>query len=123
MAALVNAMRARLTGNTSAARGQSSTTATSSASKGLGATVVPASIDELRSAISRQLRAIDLRTAGGRHQGRRMFIESVLVWDFGDRLLEDHRLDTVVRDVEQSLIEDAAIAAKFDSLIASLASR
>ncbi|WP_157572466.1 hypothetical protein [Nevskia soli] len=80
------------------------------------------STQEIKRRIGRQIQQLNLRSETERRYARRIFLESIIAWDFGDQILNDRRFDFIVKDVEESLSLDGTISKTFDLLLEAIQS-
>jgi hypothetical protein len=81
------------------------------------------SLDELRRRIYDRVQAIEPDTPDRGRRARRIFLESVLAWEFGDELLLDSQLDRLIDNLQQTFESDPEIDAQFRDLMANLSQR
>ena len=78
------------------------------------------SVEELRRRIQERVKAIEPDNPDRRRRARRIFLESVLAWEFGDELLLDSRLDRLIDNIQQTFESDPEIDAQLGDVISSL---
>jgi len=78
------------------------------------------SIQELRSRIVERVRGIQSESGENRRRARRVFVESVVAWEFGDQLLLDNRFEDLVDQIEETFEMDTELDKKFHDLITDL---
>jgi hypothetical protein len=76
--------------------------------------------EDLDSILQRKLSAIDRRTPEGRASATRIFLETVLVSEFGEALLTDPGFGDLISEVGASLREDADIREQLDRMLLEL---
>ena len=81
------------------------------------------SVEELRRRIQERVKAIEPDNPDRGRRARRIFLESVLAWEFGDELLLDSRLDRLIDNIQQTFESDPEIDAQLSDVIASLSPR
>lgn len=106
--------------NISQRAGSSAKTADSTAAGHTAAPARPA-IEDLRRRIQERVRAIDPDDPRRRQRAARAFLESVLVWEFGDRLLLDAGFEDMLTDIQQSFSLDPDAARQLDELLEEMA--
>ena len=79
-------------------------------------------LDSLRATVSSRLRAIEGSEQERRRGRARIFVESVLVWEFGEDLLGDPEFDAIVGRVEKDLLADDQLADRLAHLLDELSS-
>ena len=79
------------------------------------------SLAALKSKVQERLRALDPDDGRRSGQARRIFLESVLVWQFGDDLLLDRGFAEIVSGVQEALQAHPEIDARFMQLLRDLA--
>jgi hypothetical protein len=77
---------------------------------------------EIKKRIGRQIKKLNLQSETERRYARRIFLESILAWDFGDQVLNDRRFDFIIKDVEESLSMDSNVSRTFDLLLEAIQS-
>lgn len=75
-------------------------------------------LEELRAGLRSGLAGLDLEQSGDRKRARRLFIESVLLSEFGINLANDARFIEVVSGVESVFSEEPAFLEELDSVLA-----
>jgi hypothetical protein len=75
----------------------------------------------LKRKVQERLASIDPNDTRRADKARRVFLESVLVWQFGDALLLDRGFDEMVAGVQAALEAHAKIDARLDQLLRDLA--
>jgi len=112
---LINLLRAQLIARTGAKKSVTASEAAKSESAATRPEVVPP--QEVKRRIGQQIKDFDLRTEAGRKYARRIFLESVIAWDLGDRLLGDGRFSFIIKDVDEALSSDKNVSDAFDHLL------
>jgi hypothetical protein len=79
-----------------------------------------AGAEPLEAALRRRVGPLERRTAEGRAAATRVFVETVLVAEFGAGLLSDPGLGEMLAELSASLREDAEIRDKLDAMLAEL---
>jgi hypothetical protein len=74
----------------------------------------------LKRKVQERLASIDPDDARRADKARRVFLESVLAWQFGDALLLDRGFDEMVAGVQEALAAHAKIDARLDQLLRDL---
>jgi type II secretory pathway component PulM len=78
-----------------------------------------ASIDDLRIQIAKRLAGLSPEERRSR-RGRQVFLESVLVWEFGDEITTDPAFGRLTAEIQQAIEDEAAISTRFGDLLESL---
>lgn len=78
-------------------------------------------IEMLQSQISAGLVALNLATAEGKKDARRVFLESVLLSEFGIGLAGDPRFAELVTSVQDSFEQEEALLSDLDTILEELA--
>ncbi len=81
------------------------------------------SVEELRHRILQRVREIEPDNPDRGRRARRIFLESVVAWEFGDELLLDSQLDRLIDSLQQTFETDPELDIQFRELIANLAQR
>lgn len=100
------------------AHGKTGTPATRSPS---AAAPTAVSVQQLRRQITDRLRAIDKTDPRQGDKARRVFFESVLLWEFGDALLRDRRVDDVIDHIETAFRSSPDLDRQLGELLNQLA--
>jgi len=79
-----------------------------------------ASVEELQAQIGAGLAAIDLGSQQGKRQARRIFVESVLLGEFGVSLANDPRFAEIVAGVQESFEQEQGLLAQLDTVLEDL---
>ncbi|TAK83693.1 MAG: hypothetical protein EPO01_20955 [Aquabacterium sp.] len=79
-----------------------------------------AGADDVRERVVRRLHGLDLRREGARAQGVRVFLETVLLHELGEGLVNSPRFRQVLAEVQQALESDPATHAELVRLLADL---
>jgi hypothetical protein len=77
-------------------------------------------IAELKKQVTEKLRRIDPDAPRARHESVHVFLESVLLWEFGERLMDDPKFYALLDDVQSSMESDSALGDDLTALLASL---
>lgn len=75
---------------------------------------------ELKTQIQRRLKNLKEHSDIDEQTARKLFIESVLAWQFGDKILNDPKLNILVSEIDQTYKEHRQLDAEITQLIASL---
>lgn len=81
------------------------------------------SLPELRRQIQERIQAVEGTNPEARRRARRIFLESVLVWEFGDNLLADQRHQTLLDNIQAAIENDAELDKQFSALVGELSIR
>jgi hypothetical protein len=79
-------------------------------------------IQVLQRQMADRIRAIDPGDPNRQQKARRAFLESVLLWEFGDTLGRDDRFDDMLEHIQLTFGAAPEIARQLDELIAKLGS-
>ena len=79
-----------------------------------------APVEELRRRVTERLRTVDPGDPKREQKARRVFLESVLAWEFGDSLLQDRRIDDLLDNIQETLSASADVSRQLDELLAQL---
>jgi hypothetical protein len=74
----------------------------------------------LESVLRRKISALDRRSPEARAQAARLFVETVLVAEFGEALLSDPGLGDLLSEVGASLSEDPQLREQLDRALAEI---
>jgi len=80
-------------------------------------------LPELRRQIQERIQALEPAGTNGQRRARRVFLESVLVWEFGDGFLSDQRYQTMLDGVQAAIENDADLDKQFTTLLYELSRR
>lgn len=80
----------------------------------------PVSPEALKLRISRELKRYNLKSSEGRKHARRLFVETIILGDFGEDISHDPKFAFLIRDVETSLSEDSKVSQTLDNLLEEL---
>lgn len=78
-------------------------------------------LQELKRKLQKRLSAISPDDGQKDHKSQRLFLESVLAWEFGDGLLQESRFDELVDNIQQALSSNPAVASRIRELMTELA--
>ena len=78
-----------------------------------------ASVDDLRVQIAKRLAGLSPEERRSK-RGRQVFLESVLVWEFGDEITTDPAFGRLTAEIQQAIEQEAAVSASFADLLESL---
>ncbi len=78
-----------------------------------------ASPQALKQRIEERLRGLDLSGQGERHAAR-IFLESVLTWEFGEELANDPNFGQMVAEIDQLIQSNEELRATFTQMIQRL---
>jgi len=79
-------------------------------------------LKELQGNIRSGLAALDLRSVEGRSSARRVFLESVLLSEFGARLANDPKFPELVAQVQAAIDDQESLRKQLDHLVTQLGS-
>lgn len=78
------------------------------------------SVPELKRRIQERIKAVGPDEKGQQNKARRIFLESVLTWEFGDALLLDKHFDELLDNIEKSFESSPEMDAQFSQLVEEL---
>ena len=76
-------------------------------------------IEELRGQIARRLERLSPEERRSK-RGQQIFLESVLVWEFGDQITTDPAFSGLTARIQQAMEQEPAMSAQFGDLLESL---
>lgn len=79
------------------------------------------SVQQLRRQIADRLRAIEQADPRRGDKARRVFFESVLLWEFGDALLRDRRIDDVLDHIDTAFHSSPELDRQLGELLTAIA--
>ena len=77
-------------------------------------------IDTLKSTISRRLGRLDADDPGHDAKAARIFVESVIAWEFGDDVVNDARYRDLIDHIDGQLQADAQVRKRFAAMLREL---
>lgn len=80
------------------------------------------SIEQLESRIADRIGSLDGDDEHFSQKAVQIFVESVVLWEFGDQLLTDPRFPEMARQVSKSLREHDSLQTKIDTLLSQFKS-
>jgi hypothetical protein len=80
-----------------------------------------AAVGELKEKVRGRLRALDPNDPGRQQKARRVFLESVLSWQFGDELLLDRGFEEMIAGVQEALQSHPGLEQRLAQLLRDLA--
>lgn len=83
-----------------------------------GSTAARASAKSVRETLRQRLRALDPSDPRHASKAMRVFVESVLVAEFGDSLINDPKFRDLIDDVTVAMLANGALTADLQSLAA-----
>lgn len=98
---------------------QAGTSASGGASRSSAGTHTRASLDQVRKQMGSRIRALEPQDRGGQ-AGVRIFVESILTWEFGEQMLNDPQFDELSREVQSQLSADPVIGGRLKRLLEHL---
>jgi hypothetical protein len=113
---LVETLRKRLTES----QQKADITAKPSSSAKPASRTARSNVEELQRKIREKLRRIDLHDPKAQQKSVHVFLESVLLSEFGETLIEDPKFHILLDDVQQSMESDPRIRDELSTLIAQL---
>lgn len=115
---LTELLRKRIAAEASGKR--SGLTSSKAKETGKGAQVQRASVEALREQLTRSIQAIDADDPAKSSKTMRVFVESVLAWQFGAAVLPDPRFADLVADVQATLESDPGVSEALSRLVAEM---
>jgi len=88
-----------------------------------GSRLEPASLESLRDDVVRRLRALPTEPGALDAEAPRIFVESVLAWEFGEELLADPAVDRVIERVGTHIASDKGLRRQLREVLEDLATR
>lgn len=79
-----------------------------------------ATLAALKIKVQSRLKALDPDDPGHSHKARRVFLESVLAWQFGNELLLDRGFEEIVAGVQEALSANPQIDHRLMKLLSDL---
>lgn len=80
-----------------------------------------AALGQLKEKVRGRLRSLDPHDPGRQQKARRVFLESVLSWQFGDDLLLDRRFEEMIAGVQEALQSHPGLEQRLAQLLRDLA--
>jgi len=87
---------------------------------GAAAARSPGAAEDLEAALRRKLAGIDRRSSAGLSAATRVFVETVLVGEFGAGLLTDPGFGQLAAELSESLREEAEVREPLERMLAEL---
>jgi hypothetical protein len=81
-----------------------------------------ASVQELQLRIVERIRQLDPKDADHKRRAARIFVESILAWEFGDKIMSDPRFFALVEHVQAAMESDASIDSTMKSMVEQISS-
>jgi hypothetical protein len=78
------------------------------------------SVEQLERQISKRIRGLDSGKTEHKRRATRIFVESVLAWEFGDRVMSDPRFFALVDYVQTAMESDPSTDAEIRSMLDSM---
>lgn len=78
-------------------------------------------MESLRDRIRERIRALPAGEAGRDARATRIFVESVLVWEFGEAMLEDPQFASLVERVDDQIAGDESLRSQLRGFLDDLA--
>ena len=114
--ALVEAMRRRMANR----REKVASSATSTASTPSPATPQrKADIQDLKTQIAKRLAGLSPEERRSK-RGQQVFLESVLVWEFGDEITADPAFAQLTAEIQQAIENESSVSDRFGAMLESL---
>lgn len=114
---LTELLRKRITAEASGKRGGPSSR---SKEAGAGRLEHKADVEALREQVIRSMQAIDPADSTRSTKTMRVFVESVLVWQFGTGVLSDPTFANLVSDVQAALESDSTVSEALTNFVAEM---
>jgi hypothetical protein len=85
-------------------------------------TVQPAApaLQELKRKLQKRLRGINPDDSQKDRKSQRLFLESVIAWEFGEGLLQESRFDELIDNIQQALTSNPAVESQIRELMTDL---
>jgi regulator of protease activity HflC (stomatin/prohibitin superfamily) len=77
------------------------------------------SLDQIQTRIRERVRQLEPEQRDS-IQAARIFVESILVWEFGEELLQDPRWQEISKEVQESMTGDPETWARFRTLLKNI---
>lgn len=77
-------------------------------------------VEELRAHIGERVRSLEPNNPERRRRARRIFLESVLAWEFGDQLLLDNQFSRLIDGIQEAFESDPEIDRELSDLLTDL---
>lgn len=77
-------------------------------------------LQELRRKLQKRLSDINPDDTQKDRKSQRLFLESVLAWEFGEGLLQDSQLDELIDNIQQALNSDPTVERQMRELMTNL---
>ena len=78
------------------------------------------SSDELKKSITKKLSALDTNNKNYKQQSNNIFLESVLIWEFGEDIINDSNFQQMIVKLNDAICQNKETSNKFDLLIQQL---
>lgn len=78
---------------------------------------------ELRALIHDRIKGLNPQEAQYQHKAKRLFLESVMAWEFGNDIIRDQEFSDMIADIQETLETTPEIRRQFDGLIEQLTTR
>jgi hypothetical protein len=78
---------------------------------------------ELRALIHDRIKSLDPQETQYQHKAKRLFLESVMAWEFGNDIVRDQEFSDMIADIQETLETTPEIKRQFDGLIEQLTVR
>lgn len=82
-----------------------------------------ASPKELRALIYERLKGMNSNEAQYKHKAKRLFLESVVTWEFGGDIVRDQNFDDMLNSIQDAIDSNAETKVMFDRVIGELSAR
>ena len=115
---IMQVLRQRL-GNKSSKTEQSKSAGQSTKTSHAAKTATKPSSDEILRRIGDRVRALSPEEKRG-NKAMQIFVESVLVWEFGEELLQDPKFTEIANEVHHTINENAVAREKLVTLLTKL---
>ena len=77
-------------------------------------------IEELRRRVREKMQRIETNDPKAEQKSIHVFLESVLLWEFGDRLMEDPKFYAMLDEVQRSMESDPTLRKELTTLVEML---
>jgi hypothetical protein len=116
---MIELLRRRVAETAPAERARRSTSDTGAAQ---GAPAAP-TLETLKATIARRVGALDADDPGHDAQAARIFVESVIAWEFGDAVVNDARYRDLIEHIDGQLRSDAQVRRRFAAMLRELGAK
>lgn len=76
--------------------------------------------DALKKSLSKKLASLPLNVDNNEKLARYVFLESVLLWEFGDGVSDSHQLNEIIQKIDSTIQADKELQNAFKSMLIAL---